>query len=89
MQQDDTEVILLVVPDRVELDDALQLSFQSILNHLLYSYPLGRIQRFGLLHFPQEVQVSALYLTVSGLQVGTLQPMREQETVKADHQKLN
>lgn len=68
------------LPGHVEPDDALQLSFQSDLDHLLDGLPLVRIQRFDLLQLPQDAQVTALHLTVTGLQVGTLQPIRGQET---------
>ena len=67
----------MVLPVRGELDDALQLSSQSVLDHLLYILALVRIQRFGLLQLPQDAQVSAFHLTVSGLQVGALEPIRE------------
>lgn len=70
----------VVVPGRVELDDALRLSFQSVLDHLLDGRTLDRIQRFALLQPPQDAQVTALHLTVIGLQVGTLRPIRGQET---------
>lgn len=66
------------LPGHIELDDTLQLSFQSILDHLLDGSPLGRIQRFGLLQLPQDTQVTAFHLTVTGLQESTLQPIRGQ-----------
>ncbi len=68
------------LPGHGELDDALQLSFQSVLDHLLDGRPLDRIQGFGLLQLPQDAQVLALHLTVTGFQVGTLQPIRGQQT---------
>lgn len=72
----------MLVPGRTEPHHTLQFSFQRILDHLLDGQLLGRIQGFGFLQFPQDAEVAALCLAVSGLQVGTLQPIREQETVK-------
>lgn len=71
--------VQVLVPVHTELRDSLQLSLQSVLDHFLHGLPLGRMQRFDLLQPPQDSQVTALHLTVSGLQESTLQPIRGQE----------